>query len=193
MEMEDEGLIIFVLSIMTNKNEEYGTDVFYFFSNGLPCLLRIHPSQTIQELREFMALFSRKGTQVSGHENEAAEEIMPARRGVYTAEQENDVRKVIERVEEPVQQVVGNSIESRMSLAEALSGEIKQLVQKAAKEGAGKEHIVSGLQTLLRREEYEPLNDGPFNESIKNLIRFDVTTNCSIHLSNEELDGLWEE
>ena len=78
-----------------------------------------------------------------------------------------------------------------VSIAHALSAEIKKLVEKAAADKTVKGELIFALQGLLNSEPYRVLKGGPFKEGINNHVRVEAEMKCSIHLDAEELNGLW--
>ena len=95
---------------------------------------------------------------------------------------------VIANGEEPAP---GGHDTNLVSIAQALSGEIKQLVELAAREKMVKGELIYSLQVLLDWERYRVMKKGIYKETLNNLIRFELEMKCSIHLDAEELNGLW--
>lgn len=74
-------------------------------------------------------------------------------------------------------------------LAQSLADEIQAYFNQAGKNKLIKEEILSSLKLLIAR--YPAIKDSSFKEMIQNLIITESETNCSIHLSEQELSEVW--
>lgn len=74
-------------------------------------------------------------------------------------------------------------------LAQALTDEIQAFIAGAGNNKFEREPILLSLQLLVGK--YPSVKVSPYKESIQELIAQQCATNCSVHLSEEELDGLW--
>lgn len=74
-------------------------------------------------------------------------------------------------------------------LTQSLSDEIQAFLNEAGRNKIHKGDVIYSLQLLLAK--YPALKDSSFREFIQNLIETECETNCSIHLSDEELSVLW--
>lgn len=73
--------------------------------------------------------------------------------------------------------------------AQALSDEIQAFTAEAGNNEFEREPVLLSLQLLVSK--YPLVKSSPYKESIQELIAQKCATNCSVHLSEEELDGLW--
>jgi hypothetical protein len=80
------------------------------------------------------------------------------------------------------------TIQNQELQARSFIDEFHAFMQQAANEQMGKEDILQSVQLLLNK--YPAFKDSSFRKSIKNLV-IDECRYCSIHLSVEELDVLW--
>lgn len=74
-------------------------------------------------------------------------------------------------------------------LTKSLADEIQAFLNEAGGNKITKEEVITSLQLLLSR--YPALKDSSFKEFLQNLIETECETNCSVHLSEEELSALW--
>ena len=73
--------------------------------------------------------------------------------------------------------------------AHSLSDEIQAYLNEAGRNSLNKEDVVQSLKVMLAK--YPVIKDLPFRDVIQNLIRREAETYCSIHLSEEEINELW--
>ena len=74
-------------------------------------------------------------------------------------------------------------------LVQSLTDEIQAFITEAGNNEFEREPILLSLQLLISK--YPSVKSSPYKESIQKLIVQQCATNCSVHLSEEELDGLW--
>ncbi len=74
-------------------------------------------------------------------------------------------------------------------LVQALTDEIQAFTAEAENNEFERESILLSFQLLVGK--YPSIKSSPYKESIQELIAQQCATNCSVHLSDEELDGLW--
>lgn len=74
-------------------------------------------------------------------------------------------------------------------LEKSFSDEVRAFMNEAGKNKMSKKDIMKSLQLLFKK--YPTLKDTASQESIQNLIVNEYASYCSIHLSYEELSGLW--
>lgn len=75
------------------------------------------------------------------------------------------------------------------AVAQSLSDELHAFLHEAGRKDTPKEEVIQSLQALLGKY---PLPDKGFMISIQNLIERESKMHCSVHLSEEELVGLWK-
>jgi len=73
---------------------------------------------------------------------------------------------------------------------QSLSDEIQAFLNEAGRNKLNKEDVLPPLQLLLAK--YPILKDSSFQESMQNIIETECIANCSIHLSEEDLNKLWK-
>ena len=73
--------------------------------------------------------------------------------------------------------------------AHSLSDEIQAYLNEAGRNSLNKEDVVQSLKVMLAK--YPVIKDLPFRDVIQNLIRTEAETYCFIHLSEEEINELW--
>jgi hypothetical protein len=84
-------------------------------------------------------------------------------------------------------------VEAAQSLApsvQPLSDEVQAFLNEAGKNKIDKEAIIVSLQMLLKKYHY--LIDSDNREPIQDLIIDECKSYCSIHLSEEELNAIWD-
>jgi hypothetical protein len=74
-------------------------------------------------------------------------------------------------------------------LAQALTDELQAFISEAGSNSFERQQILPSLQLLIGK--YPSVKSSPFKESIKKQIAQQCASTCSVHLSEEELDGLW--
>ena len=74
-------------------------------------------------------------------------------------------------------------------LINTLSDEVKAFILEAGNNSFDKDQILASLQLLLGK--YPFINSSPYKESIQNIIKQECEYKCSVHLSEDDLDGLW--
>ena len=72
---------------------------------------------------------------------------------------------------------------------QTLSDEVQAFIIEAGNNSFDKEQLVPSIQLLLSK--YPSVKSSPNNKDIRNLIKKECETNCSVYLSESELDGLW--
>lgn len=75
-------------------------------------------------------------------------------------------------------------------VAQSLGDEIMAYLNEAGRDKLNKEDVMQSLRSLIAK--YPPIKNSPFREVIQNLIVTECETNCSIHLSEQELSTLWQ-
>jgi hypothetical protein len=81
------------------------------------------------------------------------------------------------------------STQRHQTLIQLFSDEVKAFMEQAGKNKLDKKDIMQSLQLLLQK--YPALKDSGLQGSVQSLIINECTSYCSIHLSDEELSGLW--
>jgi hypothetical protein len=79
--------------------------------------------------------------------------------------------------------------DSYSPLVQALTDELQAFISEAGSNSFERQQIISSLQLLIGK--YPSVKSSPFKESIKQQIAQQCASTCSVHLSEEELDGLW--
>lgn len=79
--------------------------------------------------------------------------------------------------------------ESEEPIIEACMDELNAFFENQKKEKAIKSELMFGLYTILQK--YRSLRTSDYKESLTNLIATECENICSIHLSAEELKGIW--
>lgn len=74
-------------------------------------------------------------------------------------------------------------------VSQSLGDEIMAYLSEAGRDTLNKEDILQSLKSLVAK--YPSIKDSAFRDVIQNLILTESETNCSIHLSEEELSALW--
>lgn len=74
-------------------------------------------------------------------------------------------------------------------VSQSLRDEIMAYLHEAGRDPLNKEDVLLSLKSLIAK--YPSIKDSAFREVIQNLIITECETNCSIHLSEEELSVLW--
>lgn len=74
---------------------------------------------------------------------------------------------------------------------EYLLDEVKALVRQAGYSSSPKEEILFSLQRLLCAARFQKLYQSQYRDAINNLIVDEFQTNCSMHLDERDLQGLW--
>lgn len=74
-------------------------------------------------------------------------------------------------------------------LVQALNDELQAFITEAGNNSFQRQQILPSLQLLIGK--YPSIKSSPFKESIKQQIAQQCASTCSVHLSEEELDGLW--
>ena len=69
--------------------------------------------------------------------------------------------------------------------------ELKALIRQSGYSQSPREEVLFALQKLLTTERFQSIYNSPFKDAVNNLISDECQTNCSIHLSEEDLQGLW--
>lgn len=72
---------------------------------------------------------------------------------------------------------------------QALKDEVQSFIVEAGNNSFDKDQILPSLQLMLSK--YPTIELTSYKESIQSLIAQECETNCSVHLSDTELDGLW--
>ncbi len=75
------------------------------------------------------------------------------------------------------------------TLLQSFSDEIRAFISEASKDHLDIRSLMASLQLLIRK--FPGIRDMTLKKSIQNLIIHECETNCSIHLSEEELRELW--
>ena len=73
--------------------------------------------------------------------------------------------------------------------SQSLGDEIMAYLHEAGRDTLSKEDVAQSLKLLIGK--YPSIKDSAFRGVIENLILTESETNCSIHLSEEELSELW--
>ncbi|HUZ60577.1 MAG TPA: hypothetical protein VMU83_17530 [Hanamia sp.] len=81
------------------------------------------------------------------------------------------------------------STQRHQTLIQSFSDEVHAFMEQAVKNKLDKKDIMQSLQLLLQK--YPALKDSGLQGSVQNLIINEYASYCSIHLSDEELSGLW--
>jgi hypothetical protein len=81
--------------------------------------------------------------------------------------------------------------EAQFSLAHSLGSQLKQIIQEAARNRTVKEELMTAIQLVLRKDMYQLMKGTAFSIAINNLIQYECETQCSVHLSALEVNGLW--
>jgi len=81
------------------------------------------------------------------------------------------------------------STQRHQPLIQSFSDEVHAFMEQAGKNELDKKDIMQSLQLLLKK--YPALKDSGLQKSVQNLIINECASYCSIHLSDEELGGLW--
>ena len=79
--------------------------------------------------------------------------------------------------------------DGRSPAVQALIDEIQAFTIEAGNNDFEREPILLSLQHLVSK--YPLIKSSPHKKSIQELIAQQCAANCSVHLSEEELDGLW--
>ena len=79
--------------------------------------------------------------------------------------------------------------ESEESIIEACMDELNAFFDNQKKTKAVKSELMFGLYTILQK--YPSIRNSDFKESLTNVIATQCENICSIHLSAEELKGVW--
>lgn len=79
--------------------------------------------------------------------------------------------------------------DSYSPLVQALTDELQAFISEAGNNSFHRQQILPSLQLLIGK--YPSIKSSPFKESIKQQIAQQCASTCSVHLSEEELDGLW--
>ena len=74
-------------------------------------------------------------------------------------------------------------------LVQALTDELQAFISEAGNNSFQRQQILPSLQLLIGK--YPSIKSSPFKESIKQQIAQQCASTCSVHLSEEELEGLW--
>ena len=74
-------------------------------------------------------------------------------------------------------------------LGQSLTDELQAFISEAGSNSFERQQIIPSLQLLIGK--YPSVKSSPFKESIKQQIAQQCASTCSVHLSEEELDGLW--
>lgn len=72
-----------------------------------------------------------------------------------------------------------------------LTDEISALISQATYSRSPKEEMLFALQKLLCSGRFQSIHESSFREVIENHIVNECQTNCSMHLSEEDLQRLW--
>lgn len=74
-------------------------------------------------------------------------------------------------------------------LAQSLADEVQAYLKEAGRNKISKQDVVQSLKSLPAR--YPAIKDSSFKDMIQNLMITECETNCSIHLSEQELSEIW--
>ena len=74
---------------------------------------------------------------------------------------------------------------------EYILDEVRALIRQAGYSRSPKEEILFALQKLISSDRFQTIRESPFPDAINNLIAEECQTNCSMHLSEEDLKRLW--
>ena len=74
-------------------------------------------------------------------------------------------------------------------LVNALADEIKAFLLEAGNNNVRRDQLLSSLQLLLSK--YPSVKSSPYKDSIQKLIEQESEINCTVHLGERELEGLW--
>ena len=81
------------------------------------------------------------------------------------------------------------SNEDCFPFVQTLTDEVQAFIIEAGNNSFDKEQLVSSIQLLLSK--YPSVKPSPHSKNIRNLIKKECESNCSVYLSESELDGLW--
>ena len=81
------------------------------------------------------------------------------------------------------------SNEDYYPFVQTLSDEVQAFIIEAGNNSFDKEQLVPSIQLLLSK--YPSVKSSPYSKDIRNLIKKECESNCSVYLSESELDGLW--
>lgn len=74
-------------------------------------------------------------------------------------------------------------------LAQAFADELQAFLEESGKDKITKTQLTQSLRILVAK--YPSLKDSSFDDFVINLIKTESETNCSIHLTDEEVNALW--
>lgn len=74
-------------------------------------------------------------------------------------------------------------------VTQSVGDEIMAYLNEAGRDTLNKEDIIQSMKSLIAK--YPSVKDSAFRDAIQNLIIKECETNCSIHLSEEEISALW--
>jgi hypothetical protein len=74
---------------------------------------------------------------------------------------------------------------------EPLSDEVKALIGQSAYGNMPVEESKASLKKLMASERFQSLKETAYYEQLNQLIAREYETYCSMHLSEEDLEGLW--
>jgi len=80
---------------------------------------------------------------------------------------------------------------SQSETIEYLLDEVRALVRQAGYSRSPKEEVLFALQKLISSDRFQTIRESPFPDAINDLIADECQTNCSMHLSEEDLQRLW--
>ena len=91
--------------------------------------------------------------------------------------------------QQPSLKDVNNESEELFGIVYRIQDEVKETITEAAQKSYTKEKVIVELQVLL--EKYA-LSATPFKIAVNNFIERQCQNNCSIRLSEEEIQQLWK-
>ena len=97
----------------------------------------------------------------------------------------------IHRSEKDLLPEVSKETFSQSETIEYMLDEIRALIRQAGYSGSPKEEVLFALQKLISSDRFQTIRESPFTDAINDLIAEECQTNCSMHLSEEDLKRLW--
>ena len=80
---------------------------------------------------------------------------------------------------------------SQSETIEYILDEVRALIRQAGYSRSPKEEVLFALQKLISSDRFQTMRESPFPDAINDLIAEECQTNCSMHLSEEDLKRLW--
>lgn len=87
--------------------------------------------------------------------------------------------------------IIENSETAVSDAADHCEDEVKALIHQAGYSRLSKDEILFSLQQLLHSGRFETMQDPSFKKRLGKVITYECQSNCSMHLSEEDLEQVW--